>query len=55
MQCAQSDDRPRHAGLRPESADTQTEKGEYNHRSIQAPTRVTVTMPAEGAVLLLVG
>jgi hypothetical protein len=37
MQCAQSDDRPRHAGLRPDPLTRKPRRGEYNHRSIRAP------------------
>jgi hypothetical protein len=33
MQCAQSDDRSRHAGLRPDPLTRKPRKGEHNRRS----------------------
>jgi hypothetical protein len=41
MQCAQSDDKPRHAGLRPDPLTRKIEKGRHNRRSIRAPTPFT--------------
>jgi hypothetical protein len=40
MQCAQSDDKPRHAGLRPDPLTRKIEKGRHNRRSIRAPTPI---------------
>jgi hypothetical protein len=39
MQCAQSDDRPRHAGLRPDPLIREPRRGEHSRQSICAPTR----------------
>ena len=49
MQCAQSDDRSRHAGLRPDPLNANRERATHNRRSIRAPTRLWRDLsPARG-------